>query len=53
MPGKSFINDITNPVERALRSQLLRDPSLAIIPSEKGACHRMRIVNQDLADIVL
>ncbi|CAH0021398.1 unnamed protein product [Clonostachys rhizophaga] len=35
MPGKSFINDITNPVERALRSQLLRDPSLAIILSEK------------------
>ncbi|KAF2492526.1 Dak1-domain-containing protein [Lophium mytilinum] len=34
--GKHFINDVTNPVERALRSMLLHDTALRLIESEKG-----------------
>lgn len=36
--GKHFINGVSDPVIRGLRSIASQDPSLRVIESEKGRC---------------
>ncbi|CAM1507473.1 Fc.00g071140.m01.CDS01 [Cosmosporella sp. VM-42] len=44
--GKSFISGVSNPVERTLRSCILKDPTLSLIASEK-VIYRRRSADDD------